>query len=378
MIFAVHALLLAQVISGHRRKVFTPSGPCGSYAYCEAIVVDHTKLGSSDLTSFPVLIVGSSNTEGTGSGGHATNANGYDVTFYPTNSCSGTKLNWETEIYSASSTSSVWWILPTVTISHTSDTTIGYRCIGNASVTTDQSNKTGVWDSSYAMVQHLPNGTTLSATDSTSNANNGTISGPTAGGGLIDGGGTNNGTLGNVISVANSASLSGLAHITLSYWFKTTTTTAGQGSTAVVALGKHSNSTNGEWYLTLGGATATNNQANFTLINSSPTRVNLVASLGTTYTDGNWHYLTGTYDGSTMTVYFDGSSKATTSQSGTINAVNDYVGIFDYAGALSTNNSFNGSMDEVRVSNVSRSADYILTCFNNQSAPTSFYSTVPQ
>ncbi|MFW9904427.1 MAG: LamG-like jellyroll fold domain-containing protein, partial [Candidatus Thorarchaeota archaeon] len=41
-------------------------------------------------------------------------------------------------------------------------------------------------------------------------------------------------------------------------------------------------------------------------------------------------------------------------------------------------NTFNGSIDEMRVSRVARSAAWIQTEFNNQNDPTSFYSTGPQ
>ena len=79
-----------------------------------------------------------------------------------------------------------WVKVPTV--SHTANTTI-YLCYDNTSITTDQSNKTGVWDSNYKVVNHFANGTTLSAVDSTGNGNNGTLNNaPTATIGQIDGG----------------------------------------------------------------------------------------------------------------------------------------------------------------------------------------------
>src|SRR5207253_10452671 len=107
-----------------------------------------------------------------------------------------------------------WVRVPTV--SHTTDTTF-YMCYGNAGITTDQSNKTAVWDANYKAVWHLTNGTTLSAADSTSNANNGTIIGSVAITGQIDGG-VNFPTAGDRISI-NSISLSSGVY-TISTWFK--------------------------------------------------------------------------------------------------------------------------------------------------------------
>ena len=62
------------------------------------------------------------------------------------------------------------------TLSHTTDTVI-YLFYGNSSVTTDQSNAGGTWNSNFMGVWHFPNGTTLSANDSPANGNNGTIGG---------------------------------------------------------------------------------------------------------------------------------------------------------------------------------------------------------
>src|ERR1700747_1327387 len=148
------------------------------YSYSRAITIDHTKVPNTDQTNFPVLI---SNTYSylatTANGGNVTNANGYDITF--TSDAAGTSpLAYEQESYSASTGKVSYWV-KVPTLSHTTDTVI-YMFYGNSSVTTDQSNKTAVWDSNYAGVWHLPNGSTLSASDTTSNANNGTITGATA------------------------------------------------------------------------------------------------------------------------------------------------------------------------------------------------------
>src|SRR5207245_3398226 len=78
-----------------------------------------------------------------------------------------------------------WVQVPTV--SHSAGT-VFYILYGNASVTTDQSNKTGVWDGNFVGVWHLGNGTTLDASDSTSNADNGTISSASVTTGEVDGG----------------------------------------------------------------------------------------------------------------------------------------------------------------------------------------------
>lgn len=79
----------------------------------------------------------------------------------------------------------------------------------------------------------------------------------------------------------------------------------------------------------------------------------------------NWHHVVLTFDGSTETLYINGASAGTSSYSSPIN---------NFASALTMGNPFNGIIDEVRVSNNSRSADWIATEYSNQSSPSSFYT----
>jgi hypothetical protein len=333
------------------------AGICGSFAYCEAIVVDHTKMGSTDEAGFPVLVTGSANTEMVASGGKATSSAGFDVNFYPTNACSGTKLAWETEAYSGSSTASIYWILPTVTISHTTDTIIGYRCIGNSGVTTDQSNASGTWPSSYKGVWHMPNGTSLTLLDSTSNAHNGTNNNAvTATTGKIDGAGNFNGTnqyvdLGSGLALGTGLNISG--NLTYEAWVKP----AAVGILDAILSGG------------AGGPELIQHSGNFFYFQASSGGT----PPGPTITAGTWYRLVATVSGSTFTVYQNGAMTTTASgaNSGTVANVN--IGQRGGGGI-----NWPGVIDEVRISNVARSADWVLAEYNNESSPSTFYSLVPQ
>lgn len=343
---------------------------CGSYSFCEAIVVDHTKMGSIDESGFPVLVTGSTNTKTVGNGGKATNASGFDVTFFPTNSCSGTKLNWETEVYSASATTSEYWLLPTVTVSHTVDTTVGYRCIGNAAVTTDQSNKTAVWDSNYAYVGHLPNGTTLTANDSTTNVNNGTlVNTPTATTGQIDGAAALASASSQGINLGSSSTLKIAGTITLEAWIKPTTVI---GLERIVSNLTTSSFTGAEILIHDGS--------------SSPSFVPYfqVGNAGTLHTAlgnasivaGTVYKIVGTYDGTNGMIYVNGAlANSSVFGASAIGAstVNTFIGSWTNGG-----NNLNGWADEVRVSKIARSADWILAEYNNENSPGTFYSLVTQ
>src|SRR5262249_35522304 len=76
-------------------------------------------------------------------------------------------------------------------LSSTQDTTI-YMYFGNTGAT-DQSSPTAPWDSNFKSVYHLPNGGSLSVTDSIGN-NNGANNGAGATSGQIDGAASFNGT----------------------------------------------------------------------------------------------------------------------------------------------------------------------------------------
>ena len=161
-----------------------------NYQYRKLITIDHTKLDATNCTSalsnFPVLI---SRVNDTDLKNHVTNSNGYDIIFR--SSDDSTPLNHEVEYYGSSSGTLVAWVsIPT--LSNSADTSI-YMYYGNSAITSATANPNGVWDANFKGVWHLPNGTTLSATDSTSNANNGTASSVTATTGQIDGAGSFNG-----------------------------------------------------------------------------------------------------------------------------------------------------------------------------------------
>jgi hypothetical protein len=81
-----------------------------------------------------------------------------------------------------------------------------------------------------------------------------------------------------------------------------------------------------------------------------------IASATTDINDNQWHYLVGTYDGSTMKCYVDGSLEGTnTSFSGNLPVrIGDLRIGADYD--TTPGNFFNGSIDEVRVYNRALSA----------------------
>jgi hypothetical protein len=137
-----------------------------SWGHRKAITINHAMVsGGSNLTNFPFLFsVTDPDLMSAAYGGQVAQSNGNDILFAASDGI--TKLNYELDVYMASSgTVAAWVQIPS--LSPNADTLI-YVYYGNTSAT-NQQNPNGVWDSNYKGVWHFGNGVTFSANDSTSN-----------------------------------------------------------------------------------------------------------------------------------------------------------------------------------------------------------------
>jgi RHS repeat-associated protein len=337
------------------------------YSYFRAITIDHTKVPNTDQTNFPVLISGTySYLATTANGGNVSSATGYDIIFSP-DAAGSSILDFEQESYSSSTGAINYWVrVPAV--SHSTDTVI-YMFYGNSSVSTDQFNKAGVWDSSYALVSHLsdsaPNTTVA---DSTSNANTLTNQANTSNktaAGKINNGLTYNGSS-DYSGVANNSSLNiQSSAITLEVWAKPTNSTAASSERLIVK--EVSGNTYPYVRYGLFRATSGSSQLTFWISTGGFTNVS-----GGSTSAGTWTHAVGVYDGSTMTLYVNGSSVGTASQSGNIGASSTPLVLG--ADTEASMEYFNGILDEARISNIARSADWVATEYANQNNPSTFYN----
>jgi hypothetical protein len=324
------------------------------------ITVDHSKVsGSTNLTNFPMLLsVTDANLESTANGGGVGKSDGSDILF--TASDGVTKLNHEIESYNPSTGQLIAWVqIPT--LSPTLDTVI-YIYYGNASAS-NQQNATGVWDSNFKGVWHLPNGTSLSASDSTSGGSNGTVSGASAVAGEIDGGASFTGT--SQISFHDSNQPSGTSARTLSSWISSTSANNsiyfnyGDGTTngAMVYLGVYDLGDGFAHEAIVGVGGGNSNLGSHVNVN-----------------DGLWHYVVATDDGSNnWKMYVDGVlTNSATPLGVTTNTSVNHTATFGTAD--NGTQAYTGLMDEMRVSSIARSADWIKTEYNNQSSPATFVS----
>jgi hypothetical protein len=365
---AVLSIILICLFSANSAKAIFLGGGPATYSGVSAVTIDHTKVGTvnnTDQSNFPVLISGTYATLKTvANGGQIINtvsSNGQTVPadlVFSSDAKGTTLLSWEIASYNATTGAiEVWVKVPTV--SHTTDTVI-YLLYGNAGITTYQGTATSTWDSNFRGVYHAPNGTTLSTNDSTSNAFNLTNTGTaTATTGKIDGGGNLNGT-----SQYFSSSASFLASNSTNYtwegWVYSTTT----------AVSQH--------FFTLGASTSQysielfTSGANWEMYQLNGTDVN--AAQNGTFTANVWHHVAGSWDGSNIRLYVDGALAATTACNG--RTATGTITKFGAAGN-GTSNFWNGILDEMRLSNVARSTDWIKTEYNNQNSPSTFYTLSP-
>jgi len=328
------------------------------YSYAGTITVSHLQVANTNQTNFAVLVSGTYPALATtANGGQVTNANGYDILF--TSDAAGMQpLPFERAIYSPTTGQVVFWVqLPT--LSSTANT-VFYVFYGNASVTTDPSNKTGTWDSNYAGVWHMDNDAANTiVSDSSSQGNNGTAAANTNTK-------TTAGVVGNALSFNGSTDqvttpvVSG-GTFTWEAWVNSSVLTSGRYQSILTLAGSS--------YMLMdldGGADSLWSTDGLGGANLG----------GTGLANNTWYHVvfvrSGNSSASGYTVYVNGVQKGQTSSGVWSSAADLTMGArLAYAGQ-----NLDGALDEVRVSNTVRSANWITTEYNNQSSPATFYSIV--
>ena len=335
---------------------YTTTGPSwysSSWLYRKAITIDHTKVPNTDQTNFPVEIdLTDSNLQANAL------SNGNDILF--TSSDGTTKIPYEREIYTTSTGRLTAWVkVPTVA---TASDTVIYMYYGNAGAS-DQQDAVNTWDSNYKGVWHLPDGTSLTANDSTSNANNGTlVNTPTATAGQIDGAGAFVRSSSQYISLPNGGGLNNIQTGSISAWLKTADNL---GSIGFVSRQKNGSFTEMKMQTT---------RINPSLAYLSWSPYGSQVILGSTNIgNGNWHYIVINYASGSHALYIDGVANGTATTVGTMHD-DASIPLTPGGGTGDQNNYWLGSIDEFRTSNTNRSADWITTEYNNQSATSTFYT----
>ena len=327
----------------------TVSGVSGwwntSWQYRRQIAIDN--LGRGQLSDFPILVaLSSANID------YAQTQNaGQDLRFVDAN---GTLLAHEIESWNESGTSYVWVRVPVVDANSNSDYITMYYGNGAAP---DGQNADAVWNTTYAGVWHLNqagSGAANEFRDSSGTGNHGQGGGgsaaetPTQAAGRI-GSGQNFDGADDFIAVSDAASLRLTSSMTLEGWVRMDSF----GSADVVnALLRKGEDNPNNYQLSIGEQTPF-----FTLDDDENTGV--VAP--STVNAGQWYQLTATFDGSTRELYINGVLVGSDAYSGPIGT--DLRDL--YIGGRPGTDLSDGIIDEVRISNTARSADWIAAQYAN-------------
>ena len=316
-----------------------------AWQYRQQLTINNAS-SSEDLIDFPMLItLTPSRVTYTDFAG-----DGRDIRFTDTN---GDLLDYEIEKWDSTATSTIWVRIPQITNASTGEYIYMYYGNDNAS---DAQNPEGVWDDNYGVVQHLEDGDSTDAdfyTDSTRNANHGQLTDSdgdaTAVTGKIDGALNLNADASDSIAVADANSLD-VDSVTVQAWVyldaydDTYDTFVGKGNDIDDSYSIW------RWRSGLGSSGVAMRIKEGASIQTVSSNEAITASA--------WYFVVGTYDEETMRIYVNGVEKNTnTTPSGAIDDNSESLFIGDTSN--DTNFEFDGTIDEVRVSSIARSAEWI-------------------
>jgi hypothetical protein len=337
--------------------------------YYSPVTVDHTKVPSTQ-TNFPILISKTDTRLKTiGNGGHVNNASGFDIRPY-SDSALTTALTYELSVYDGSAGTVLMWV-NIASLSSSADTVV-YLGYGDTGLTTDGSS-TSTWDSNYMGVWHMQdNAANTTIRDSTSNAKNAVNVANTSTKtvtGQIGNALTYNGTSDSSSVAIDLSGLGANYTVTVSMWVNWTTNANDSKYLYSYAPndGSHAGLL-GVWNFSSAGTTVVGQTDGFS---------NFYTDKFTRASQATWHlfhhYATKVaQDNATNKAYIDGTLQTLTTDSHLISNVSLPNNSLYWMSNGGTANFGLGSVDEVRLSKIERTQDWITVEFNNQSNPGTF------
>lgn len=313
----------------------------------------------STQTNFPALVVASAARFKTiANGGHVQTGN--DIRPY-SDSTLTTALTYEMEFYDG--LNGIWygWVL----LASAADALVIYLGYGDAALSSDGSSS-ATWANSFGAVYHLGDGSSLVLTDSTSNANTLSNDSITATTGKIKGGALFDGFEPHRLSKAVSSGINLGTEQTMSLWINPTSFANHDGDGTLYISNQNP----------VGLTLDSSGHVTALIGTSSADRISVSSGTLSTGVFTMLHATWSTSD-NLWRLYANASEMSYTTQnagSGTTNSDGTLLSI----GAAWNNEYFGnyyGVMDEVRISTVKRSANWITTEYNNQSNNSAFWTT---
>lgn len=324
-----------------------------TYSFHRTVTVDHTLVPSTQ-TNFPVAFSGTYTFLKNGGGGQVQNANGYDIIF-SSDAAGSSPLACEQESYNASTGAVTYWV-KVPSLSSSSDTVI-YIQYGDGAISTPQCAGTTVWDSNFKAVYHMGTAATM-LLDSTSNANNLTNF--------------------NSVTFTASGNLGGAATFSgANALYALTPPTTATSAFTVSAWANESSSSNA--FLVSNGVPPNG----YGIVQFSSFECLSLGGIGMGGACGSsisfsWQFLAFTSSGNTNNLY-----KAASLVTGpyTFTPVTPTTGFSigaELTAATPTFTLFNNAIeDEVRISDIARSVDWLVTEYHSIVGPATFYAVGP-
>ncbi|MHA2100826.1 MAG: DUF2341 domain-containing protein, partial [Candidatus Kariarchaeaceae archaeon] len=346
---------------GNASKVYVPN--IYDFTYFKEIIIDHTKIsGTSNLINFPVLVslfdIDLHD---------KVQPDGDDIAFKNSTSWLFHEIELFNQNYNSTHAQLIVWI--NVPLLSPLEDTIIRMYYGNSTMKS-QENSLGVWDSNYVGIWHLAesgDGTPNEYVDSSNYRNHGQ-------------GGEGNpsyiptridGTIGfgqdfsdHFIDCGNDTSLDIIENqISIQGWIKFPSTHPWMGPF------NHKGFYDGYRIIFSGNSPYLRFQLHGDDYDLQASQALLTDM---------WHHVVTTYDGSTMKIYMDGLQDVNTlAKSDNILSALPYpfrIGHADHPEGVAWTYPWLGQIDEVRVSKIARSPNWIQTEYNNQFNPNNFYS----
>ena len=343
------------------------------WPYRKRITIDHTKV-TGDLINFPVFV---RIDDGSLTSHIQDDADDIVFTDYD-----GLKLNHEIESYDPSTGILTAWVSVPY-LSATTDTDL-FMYYGN-SLSPNQENVAAVWDTGYVIIQHMDetSGFVINSTNDSNDGETFYLANHNVAG-QLNGADEFNGSS-SYVRVPNTPSLQfGEGSFTAEAWIYPQTIPTSGGSRIINTRGGGGSGLakgyqfkigplNGQWRffetsIDMGGSSSGNR----------------TYTSNTTYPYNQWYnvvmiytaddridlYVNGVLDGSLAVGPFGSISNSLPTAIGASIAFEEVEGTYSQY--------FDGILDEIRLSNVARTSNWILTGYNNQSNPTEFYSSTAE
>ncbi|MFX1427848.1 MAG: DUF2341 domain-containing protein, partial [Promethearchaeota archaeon] len=331
------------------------------FQYFKEIRIDHTKVsGTNSLINFPILV------SFFDSDLHdKVQPNGDDIAFNNGTTWLFHEIELFIQNYNSTHAQLIAWIcIPK--LSPFEDTII--RMYYGNSTMDSQENNFGVWDSNFIGVWHLnePSGPVM---DSTLNRYNGVVTGASStSSAIIDGGYEFVRSETDYIEMLGTGDKLQLEDFTVEVWMKTPDSTVPDDYYLVTQSLYYDTES---WAINICDDTGHLNEGRFTLKISGEQQI---VYSNSEITGNEWHHLVGVRGSSQLFIYIDGvlANSITDDKPGQFIKSSKNI---SFGSAITVDSEdFNGLLDEVRISAVARSADWIKTEYNNQFTPNSFYS----